>query len=167
MTNNEKQERLEHANALIKIIASHGRRFFWHRGSIVWNEGTKAPTFVPADRYAQFELRKGRVYFVDEYTGKAIYTHRTVLGNGWRGFSHGGTLRALVEDMRDYILNATPIPRWKIVIQQRSKNDLEDNIWGYDVEAALAVRAAAYALPIIALPITPDISDDSQYRGGT
>lgn len=131
----EKQVRLEHANALIKIIASHGRRFFWHGG---------------ACRYSRLELRRGRVYFVDDYTEKAVYTHNTTFGNKWRGFTYGGTLRSLVEDMRDYILRGTPIPRWKIVIQQLGADGLEGNIWGYDVKDAQAVRDAAYALPIIA-----------------
>ena len=56
--------------------------------------------------------------------------------------------------MRDYISKGTRVPRWKIVIQQLGHNDLEHNIWGYPVEAAQAVRAAAYALPIIE-PIHP------------
>lgn len=52
--------------------------------------------------------------------------------------------------MRDYIMHGTPIPRWKIVIQQLGAEGLEGNIWGYDVEGAQAVRDAAYTLPIIA-----------------
>lgn len=149
MSQNAKQARLEHANQLIRIIASHGRRFFYYGGSNVWNPETKTSTFVPADRYASLELRNGRVYFIDSYSEKAVYTHPTPFGNDWRGFTNGGTLRSLVEDMRDYVLKGTPIPRWKIVIQQRGHQDLEGNIWGYDVEGARAVRAAAYALPIV------------------
>lgn len=150
MNSETKAARLDHANALIKIIASHGRRFFWHGGVNRWNPSTNTSTFEPADRYARLELRRGRVYFIDDYSEKAIYTHKTTFENKWRGFSHGGTLRALVEDMRDYILHGTPIPRWKIVIQQLGAKGLEGNIWGYDVDGAQAVRDAAYALPIIA-----------------
>ena len=54
-----------------------------------------------------------------------------------------------MEDMRDYMLTGTQIPRWKIVIKQLGQSGLERNIWGYDVESAKAVREAAYALPII------------------
>ena len=145
-----KLARLEHANALIKIIGSHGRRFFWHGGVSVYDPATKTSTFVPADRYAHLELRRGRVYFVDDYTQKAIYTHPTTFGGKWRAFSHGGTLRSLVEDMRDYIDQGDQIPRWKIVIQQLDASDLKGNIWGYSEEAAIAVQAEAFKLPIIA-----------------
>jgi len=144
-----KQQRLEHANDLIKVIASHGRRFFFYGGSNVYDPHTKASVFVPANRYARFELRSGRLWFIDDYSQRAIYMHKTGFRNKWRGFSHGGTLRALVEDMRDYILASTPVPRWKIVIQQLGAEGLDRNIWGYDVESAKAVRAAAYALPIM------------------
>jgi hypothetical protein len=146
----EKLRRAEHANELIKIIAAHGRRFFHYSGSNVFDPETKVATFVLADRVAYIELRRGRVYFVDAYSQQAVFTHKTNFGGRWRGFSGGGTLRSLVEDMRDYIIDGTPIPRWKIVIQQLGHNDLVGNIWGYDVAAAQAVRAAAYTLPIIA-----------------
>ena len=152
MKNTEKQARLAHANALIKVIGSHGRRFFWHGGVERWNPETKTHHFEPADRYAYFELRLGRLYYVDDYTQKSIYLQPTGFTNKWRGFSHGGTLRGLVTDMRNYILTGTLIPRWKIVIQQLDK-DLEQNIWGYSVEAALAVRAAAYVLPLMEKPL--------------
>lgn len=148
----EKEARLAHANELIRIIASHGRRFFFHHGTNRYDPKTKITTFVAANRFAYLELRNGRVYFVDDYTSQAIYTHRAGFGNKWRGFSHGGTLRALVEDMRDYIIHGTPIARWKIVIQRlqaKGTDDLEDNVWGYDADAARAVREAAYKLPII------------------
>lgn len=152
MSANEKQDRLGHANALIRIIASHGRRFFWYGGVNRWDQATKSSTFEAADRMARLELRNGRVYFVDDYTQKAVYTHMTAnFENGWRGFSHGGTLRSLVEDMRDYVMKGTLIPRWKIVIERSGARSLEENIWGYDVAAARAVRDAAYALPIIAV----------------
>lgn len=130
-----KQERLQHANDLIKAIGSHGRRFFYS---------------AERDAFACLELRNGRVWWIDDYMGRCVFTHRTTFTNGWRGFSHGGTLRSLVEDMRDYITHGTPIPRWKIVIQRLSAadDDLGDNVWGYSEEAARAVRAAAYALPI-------------------
>lgn len=142
-------ERLAHANALIGIIATHGRRFFWHGGVHVWDPAAQASVLVPADRTARLELRRGRVYFIDDYTDKPVYTHPTRFGNRWRGFSHGGTLRALVEDMRDYVTNGTPIARWKIVIQQLNSPGLEDNVWGYDAQAAAQVREQAYALPIV------------------
>lgn len=124
-----KLERVEHANALIQVIAAHGRRFFYCESK---------------DRTAHIELdARGRVRFIDDYTGKPIYTHYRY---DWRGFSNGGTLRSLVEDMRDYIMCGDYIPRWKIAIP---RND-GSNIWGYSKEAAEAVRVAAFSLPIMA-----------------
>jgi hypothetical protein len=129
-----KQERLRHANDLIRVIGSHGRRFFYNK---------------ERDTFARLDLRNGRVWWIDDYMGSEVFTHKTNFGNKWRGFSHGGTLRALVEDMRDYIMSGRTIERWKIVIQQLGADDLTGNIWGYDVEGAQAVRAAAYELPIV------------------
>lgn len=124
-----KLERVEHANALIQVIAAHGRCFFYCK-----SKGTTAHIELDA---------RGRVWFVDDYSRKRIYTHYRY---HWSGFSHGGTLRGLVEDMRDYITRGKHIPRWKIAIPR----DDGSNIWGYSPEAAEAVRAAAFALPIMA-----------------
>lgn len=145
-----KQTRLEHANALIKIISSHGRRFFWHGGVQKWDAVAQKNVLVPADRLARFELEKGRLYFVDDYTEKAILLPRPNWGRGdWRGFSHGGTLRSLVEAMSNYIRLGTRVPRWQIVIKQLGESGLERNVWGYDPKPAEAVRAEAYQLPIV------------------
>ena len=142
-----KSERLEHANQLIRVIADHGRRFFFYAGSNVYNPHTKTTAFVPANRYAYLEIRWGRVYFIDDYSERAVYTHHPTFGNRWRGFSRGGTLRDLVEDMRDYVMNGKQIARWKIAPERIRVTD--GNIWGYSTEEAEKVRALAYALPII------------------
>jgi len=87
-----KQERVLKVNELIKVIADHGRRFFY---------STKN------NRYASIEIdTRGKIWWVDDYTGKRIYTHYRY---GWRGFSHGGTLKSLVEAFRDYISRNKPI----------------------------------------------------------
>ncbi|MGX6999856.1 hypothetical protein [Caballeronia sp. KNU42] len=129
----ERQQRVEHANALIRVISDHGRRFFYNE---------------TANRIARIEIDgRGRVWFIDDYKGSRIYTHATVFGNHWRGFSHGGTLRSLVESMRDYIMTGKQIGRWRIATE-RSFTD--GDIWGYGPDAAKAVRAAAFELPIMA-----------------
>lgn len=126
-----KAERVEHANQLILAIASHGRRFFYH---------------AAANRYARIECDpRGRVWFVDDYTQKRVYTHDK---GRWRGFTHGGTLRGLVERMRDYITTGWQLPRG--VIAPSYAGNRSDNIWGYSADAAAAVREAAFALPIMA-----------------
>lgn len=128
-----RQQRVEHANALVQVVAAHGRRFFY---------------CVQHDRLARIEVdQRGRVWWIDDYTGKRIFTHATPMGNRWRGFSHGGTLRHLVEMMRDYITKGTPIARGYIA-PSMSYGDL----WGYGEAATVAVRDAAFALPIMAPP---------------
>lgn len=128
-----KLQRIEHANALIKVISDHGRRFFWNEKD---------------QRIARLELDpRGRVWFHDDYRAARIYTHDT--GGRWRGFSHGGTLRSLVIAMRDYVTKGEQIPRWRIATINLYGGDEGENIWGYDKAAAEATRAAAFTLPII------------------
>jgi len=117
-----RHERLIAANELLCVIASHGRKFFHHEG-----------------RIAYFEVdQRGRVWFTDEYTGKKIYV---AYGGRWRGFSHGGTMRDLVDAMRIFIVRGTkvghfgPWPAWY------SGGDP----WGYGEDFTI-VRAAAVRL---------------------
>lgn len=128
----ERAQRAEHVNALIKIIGSHGRRFFY------------SPQF---DRFAHVELRQGRVYFVDDYSDRAIYTHATGFVSHWRGFSHGGTLRDLVERLRDYIIDGQPLPIGVIGRYLVGTNPAS-NVWGYSRDAIIATRQEAAKLPI-------------------
>lgn len=146
MTIQQKQERLQHANDLILAIASYGRRFFFYGGNSVYDPKTRTSAFVPASRYARLELRNGRVWFIDDYTEKAIFTHQTGIPSRWKGFSHGGTLRSLVEAMRDYIVHGRKIPQWRIATEQLYGSG---DIWGYGKDASALVRAAVAELPII------------------
>lgn len=133
-TRKSKLERLQHANALIKVISDHGRRFF----------------FNPRDnRVAFLDLgSRGGVYFNDDYRGARIYTNKTTFGNEWRGFSHGGTLKNLIEQMRDYILTGQQIPLgW---IAPKRIMDGGGDMWGYGDDARQLVCDAASKLPIIA-----------------
>jgi len=128
-----KAERLEHANQLIQVIAAHGRRFFY-------NDSRKLTSKLLLDQ-------RGRVWFLDDYTLKCIFTHKTTWTNNWRGFSHGGTLRNLVELMREYIIKGTPIHPYYLGMERR--NVYDGNIWGYSDEAIQKVREEAAMLPII------------------
>ncbi len=121
-----KLERLAHVNALIKVISDHGRRFFYN--------GTN-------NRIAMLYMAdSGRLYWIDDYNGKHIYTG-TVEGyeHKWRGFSHGGTLRDLVQQMVLYVQKGVKIRRYYIAPDH----------WGYDTDAMLNTRDAAFKLPII------------------
>ena len=132
-----KTERLGHANALIEIISRHGRRFFRNRES---------------GAIARLELdASGRLWWIDEYRGSRVYTGK-VMGypHRWRGFSHGGTLRSLVEALRGYVLRGELLhPEY---IAPSRIDPTNGDIWGYGAEAAAAVRAEAHALPLFQRP---------------
>lgn len=129
---NTKQDRLNHANQLVQVIAKHGRRFFYS---------------AEKNRTAEFKLdERGRVWFVDDYTGKTIFTHQCGLHSRWRGFTHGGTLRALVEAIRDYIMHGEKLSIGWLGPERSFTNG---NIWGYEPDQMAACRAEALMLPII------------------
>lgn len=127
-----KAERVEHANQLIQVIARHGRRFFYDQKS---------------DTTARLELdHRGKVWFHDHYSKARVYTHHATFGNAWRGFTHGGTLRQLVEDMRDYVMTGRQI--WVSSLGPQRNSD-RSNIWGYEEQAMAKVRQEGSLLPII------------------
>lgn len=119
-------ERLQHANDLIKAISEHGRRFFW-------SERDK--------RLARLEMdERGKLWWIDNYRGTRVCVER--FGgheHRWQGFSHGGTLKRLVQMMRDYVKNDTPISSWYIA----------QDCWGYSPEEAAACREKAISNPAI------------------
>jgi hypothetical protein len=115
-----KKVRAERANAFIATIAGCGRKFFSHEG-----------------RISRFEVdRRGRIWFIDAWRESKIYTHHS---GRWRGFSEGGTLRHLVEKLRDFISTGNPqnlhLGPWPEYV-------CEGDLWGYkdDMEG---VRVAA------------------------
>ena len=80
----DKAERMMKANEFIKIIATHGRKFFNYKGSISW---------LLLDS-------QGRIVFFDSFSKRYVY----IYGNGsWKGFTNGGTLRTLIIHLREYI----------------------------------------------------------------
>lgn len=86
-----KQERAEIANQMLAEIGSCGRKFFAHNG-----------------RVSRFEVdERGRVWLIDKYKERRVYTH--YLGR-WNGFTEGGTLRRLIERMRDFIRDGSLLP---------------------------------------------------------
>jgi len=124
-------KRIQDANALIRVIGSHGRRLFF---------------CSTTGRLARLELdTHNRVWLIDGYTGLQVYTH----GKGkWEGFSSGDLMRRLVERIRDYIIRGEVIPRECIVPACEDGGEID--LWEYGEEACELVRAAAFELPIIA-----------------
>lgn len=92
-----RDERLLVANKAIEIIASHGRKFF----SLQADKPRAAE-----NRISKFLFVNGRLWFEDKYTGRRIYV--AWRRGRWRGFSEGGTLRALIESMADWIIGKRP-----------------------------------------------------------
>lgn len=116
-------DRLEIANEFIKIIASHGREFF-----------------KTGNQIAYMKIKAGHVYWVDDYTHAEIYLSYKY----WtKGFTHGGTLRALVQALRLYILGRRDFPinhlgPWP-------QNMCDGDLWGYG-ESMEQVRKQALNL---------------------
>lgn len=127
----KRKARTEHANELINLIAAHGRRFFYCKST---------------GKTAHFSLIKNRVYFNDDYTGKAIMIRQT---KDWKGFSHGGTLRALIEKIAEYIRTGNQIYIGWIGPETSFTNG---NIWGYTEEEMTKTRTEALKLSIIKQP---------------
>ena len=128
------RKRADQVNQAIRIIADHGRRFFYSQ---------------TVNRYASMEVdARGKVWFVDDYSGKRVFTHETVWGGRWRGFSHGGTLKDVVKAFRDYICTGEQLHPGYLGPERFS----DSNIWGYDEEGMRAVREQAGVLPVFNPP---------------
>jgi hypothetical protein len=126
----QKIARLEQANALITVISTYGRRFFYD---------------AKQNRVARIEIGKGgHLYLIDDYTGHPVY----IAYNGeWSGFSHGGTLRDLVKRLAEYVRTGKQLhPHW--IGPKRHSDD--SNIWGYAADEMEKCRAAALATGVIA-----------------
>jgi hypothetical protein len=121
-----KQDRLMAANEFIKVIAVCGRKFFEHKGFISTLEISKT----------------GRVFFIDYYTKKRIYTHRS--NCYWQGFTGGGGLKSLIESLRYYI---TKDKKLRAEFFQTDIGNGFENPWGYEQDIFI-VRNAAVKLGI-------------------
>jgi hypothetical protein len=124
------QDRLDAANKFIMVISGCGREFFKHDGFV-----------------STLELSStGRVFFIDYYTKKRIYTHTRF--QTWRGFTSGGTLQSLIESLRDFVIKGKTL-RAEYFQPDMGAPDMWDNhIWGYDDDSMLIVKSAAVRLGI-------------------
>lgn len=121
-----KQERLLAANEFIKAISECGRKFFQHQGFV-----------------STLELSKnGRVYFIDYYTKKRIYTHTDMR---WHGFTGGGTLNDLIKSLRDFICKGDLLNASYFDYDEPRKTF--SNPWGYGADI-LKVKNVAISLGI-------------------
>lgn len=122
-------ERAKKANELVHAIGHCGRRFFYH-----------------LTRVSHFEVDEfGRVWWHDKYRpGKPVYTHKR--GGHWRNFTEGGTLREIVERLRDYIAKGTPVPANRFGPWPEWYCD--GDLWGYGQDMQ-KVRDKAQELGIV------------------
>jgi len=124
-----KNERVDMVNQALEAIASNGRRFFYHE-----------------NRVSKMEVdARGRVWFVDSYSQRRIFTHCPF--SRWRGFTNGGTLKALVCHFRDFITKAKPVPAH--CFGPWPEWYCDGDLWGYGEDMAL-VRSAAVKIGIVA-----------------
>jgi hypothetical protein len=127
-----KRQRATEVNAVILAISTHGRRFFW-------NAVHQRVAFMDVGDW-------GHIYFTDDYSGKRVYVSSS---GRWPGFTHGGTMRRLVELFAEYIRHGHKLPIDYIGLQRNSL--VSGDIWGYGAEAVDAVRAAVRWSPVFAL----------------
>lgn len=128
------RDRLAHVNDLLAAISRHGRRFFYD---------------PDRDRIARFEIDlAGRLWFRDDYTDRRIYI---AYRGKWRWFSHGGTMRALVESLAAYIRQGKPVPAGHL--GPWPEWYCEGDLWGYGRPAMAALRAEIAGLPCFASTI--------------
>jgi hypothetical protein len=115
-----KEERLQVVNKIILEIASRGRKFFYNKRK---------------NRYAEMVIEKGKVYFIDDYTGERVYAYNTVQ-NAHQGFSHGGTMWGLINGFREFIVKG------EYTNHNNGYGGLYCPHWGYpkdDMEAIISV----------------------------
>lgn len=124
------QLRVDNVNLFIKEVADCGRRFFFNEIN---------------SRYASVYLDgRGIVWFTDDYTQERVYTHYS---GRWRGFSHGGTLKGLVEFFRNHIKKGS--------LLRESYFDTSDmwcsgHSWGYPHQDYPKLKEAAIRLGLMA-----------------
>jgi hypothetical protein len=130
MVKSTKSSRIAEANEVILHVSTFGRRFFY------------SARFC---RVAFFEMTAGgRVRFVDDFTGFRVNPFHD---GRWKNFSHGGTLKCLVEALADYIEKGKAIRPghfgpWTELFGR--------DLWGYGIEEMDKVRAAIEQSPCVA-----------------
>ena len=125
-------QRCDAANEFIQAIASCGRRFFQDRGA--GHAG-----------FLSMNPRGTIVWFHDDYTGQQINIAKE---GDWAGFSHGGTLKGLLQSIGRHVLTGSLLRHgyFQPVMDNGFKNP-----WGYE-EDILLVRDAGVRLGLICAP---------------
>lgn len=99
MPKKEQLERAEKVNQLIKFIADIDRELCKPYSSFFFSKMTLKGT---ENNYGRFEFIGTKLFFIDKFTEERIYPYNRC-GKA-RGFSSGGTIWALVNDFREWII---------------------------------------------------------------
>ena len=128
-------ERMDHANALIRVIGSCGRRFLSENSD-------RRESFVENPFFAYFTLdKRNELWYIDRYTRKGLLCRMKYWDHG---FSDGGTLQDLVRHLADYIWGEKPLnhryfgpfPDWQC----------GGDPWGYGTDEMQRMRESMSAL---------------------
>ena len=125
----QRLDRIIAANEFIRVIANCGRRFFHNTGA-------------GHDAYLTLNAGRNIVWLFDDYTGKRINIAKE---GRWEGFSHGGTLKSLLQSIGRHVLCGSMM-RYGY-FQPLMANGFE-NPWGYG-DDILTVRDEGVRLGLI------------------
>lgn len=127
-----RHERCKKANQIIQAISEHGRRFFY-------SERNNQVAKLTVDE-------RGLIYFYDEYytNGERCYTHTK---GRWKNFTGGGTMKRLIEALREYIRTGEPINSMHFGPWDFSWGR---DLWGYGDEEMVKVREKVMLTGIVA-----------------
>jgi hypothetical protein len=114
--------RIQVVNRIIEEIANRGRGFFY-------SDTTKQTSY--------FEWTGKKLWFIDKYTGKRVYPYNH---SAHKGFSEGGTLWGLVNDMRYFIIHGEHSNG------KYGYGGLRCEHWGYEQKDMLAIQQLAREL---------------------
>lgn len=120
------------ANEFIRVIANCGRQVFRNKGA-------------GHDAFLTLNARGNIVWLFDDYTGDRINTAKD---GRWDGFSHGGTLKWLVESLREFVLKGSMM---RYGYFQPEMDNGFNNPWGYG-DDILIVRDDGVRLGLIRKP---------------
>lgn len=127
-------KRLILANDFILVLASHGRKFFRY---VSKSDDVNRVAWIERDI-------KGKLWHHDEYSMKRIYVSNPQ--HPWHGFSHGGTLRAVVCCLVEFVRTGKQFM-------------VGGSHWGYGVDEMAKVVEAGLKLGVLA-PNPGDLSRD-------
>lgn len=116
--------KLEAANELLFVISTHGRKFFAPRG----NDGQTHDKIERGNG--------GQLVYVQQWNNKRIYL--TAKQGYWHGFSGGGTLRGLIQQLVEFIRTGRKV-----------RAGTFGDHWGYGDEMAKVI-AAGQAMGVVA-----------------